>query len=173
MDHGWERVVRVCDRGCAASAPASLGYALSVFNTHCILKACRSSSPAAAAPSPWAFFGCHLRWVLPKIKRSSPAQKTNIPRGGKCGGGKTFFKKGTAFARNSKISGKQLNLSSNEIRTEKSVDFFPKRGIDRLPWSRAAEAALQGQLITSKSGRTWLPGATLLTPILKDATLRW
>jgi len=37
------------------------------------------------------------------------------------------------------------------------------------PWS--VEAALPGQLITSKSGRTWLPAAALLTPILKGATL--
>ena len=46
---------------------------------------------------------------------------------------------------------------------------FPKRGPYRLPWS--TEAALQGQLITWKSGRTCLPGAALLTPILKGATL--
>jgi len=31
--------------------------------------------------------------------------------------------------------------------------------------------ALQGQLITSKSDRTWLPGAAFLTNILKGATL--
>jgi len=56
-----------------------------------------------------------------------------------------------------------------EIRTETCLCLYPKRGPYKLLWS--AEAALQGQLITSKSGRTWLPGAALLTPILKGATL--
>jgi len=46
---------------------------------------------------------------------------------------------------------------------------FSKRDYYMLSWS--AEAALQGQLITSKSDRNWLPGATLVDPILKGATL--
>ena len=64
---------------------------------------------------------------------------------------------------------KQQNLCSKEIQTEKCMGLFPKRGSKKLPWS--TEAALQGQLITSKSGRTWLTGAALPTSLLKEATL--
>jgi len=55
------------------------------------------------------------------------------------------------------------------IGTEKFFVSFLKRGQYELPWS--AEAALEGQLITSESDRTWLPGSALLNPILKGATL--
>ena len=44
-----------------------------------------------------------------------------------------------------------------------------KRETKKLPWS--PKAALQGQLISSTSGRTWLPGTALLIPILEGATL--
>jgi len=55
------------------------------------------------------------------------------------------------ISRNSKISVR------TRFEQKKFLISFPKRGPYRLPWS--AEAALQGQHITSKSGRTWLSGA--------------
>ena len=63
----------------------------------------------------------------------------------------------------------EILLFRDSNRNYESLCLFLKRGLDRLPWS--AETALRGQLIASRSGRTWLPGAALLTPILKGATL--
>jgi len=54
--------------------------------------------------------------------------------------------------------------------SNRNMCVFQKRGPYQysLPWS--AEAALEGQLIqvASKSFRTWLPEATLLTPISRE-----
>jgi len=70
---------------------------------------------------------------------------------------------------NSKISRNSKISVRTRFEQQNLLVSFLKRGTYRLPWS--AEAALQGLLTSSKFDRTWLPGAALLTPILKGATL--
>jgi len=73
----------------------------------------------------------------------------------------------------STVSRPTLSSPDNEIQqrdSNRNMCVFQKRGPYQysLPWS--AEAALEGQLIqvASKSFRTWLPEATLLTPISRE-----
>jgi len=127
-------------------------------------------------PSGWGFEGHlrdpgHTRFWIKKLPL----------KGSLCGSGQPvlFRERDTDIflfeSENSKISGKQENLSkqqnpsSNENQTEKSLGFLLKEIPKKLPWS--TETTFQGQLITSKSDRTWVPGAALLTPILKEDTL--